>query len=97
MSETMLSAFSWVQLGIDNKFGPNLPLRFMTFIHNGGQNLVALVNIYKDGRPVVSTPAKNVIREIKAIQTVFPLPPSLTSPASKTRPLHPCTTHTTAI
>jgi VWFA-related protein len=51
-----------VQWSIDRKFAPNSQLRFMTFIYNGGADLVALVNVYRDGRAVVSMPAKKVVR-----------------------------------
>src|SRR4029079_5259026 len=53
-----------VEWSIDNKFAQHTPLRLMTFIYNAGPGeLAAQVNVYKDGRAVLSTPFGKVVRE----------------------------------
>ena len=49
------------QWSVDKRFALDSQLEFMTFIYNGvANNLAARVQIYKDGRAVMSLPAKTV-------------------------------------
>jgi hypothetical protein len=54
-----------IQWSVDKKFVQGSHLRFITFIYNGAQsvsnNLAARVQIYRDGRAVISTPFKTVV------------------------------------
>ncbi len=49
-----------IQWSVDRIFAENSQLDFMTFIYNGSNNLAAQVQVYKDGRSVVSIPSKTV-------------------------------------
>jgi len=53
-----------IQWSVDRKFAINSHLTFMTFIYNsvqlGANDVVARVNIYKDGQTVISSPAKTI-------------------------------------
>ena len=52
------------QWSVDRRFAPNTHMSLMTFIYNPVQrasnDLVARVNVYKDGQPVISSPAKTI-------------------------------------
>jgi VWFA-related protein len=54
-----------IQWSVDKKFAQNSHLRFMTFIYNGAQavsnDLAAQVQVYRDGKVVISTPFKRVV------------------------------------
>jgi VWFA-related protein len=50
-----------IQWSVDKRFALNSQFEFMTFIYNSGaNNLVARVQVYKDGRSVMSLPPRNV-------------------------------------
>lgn len=50
-----------IQWSVDKKFAPNSQFEFMTFIYNSSpNNLTAQVHVYKDGKSVLSVPAKNI-------------------------------------
>ena len=50
-----------IQWSVDKTFAPNSQLEFMTFIYNGTpNNLAAQVQIYQDGRALISMPSKAV-------------------------------------
>ena len=54
-----------MQWSVDKKFAQNSHLKFMTFIYNGAQavsnDLAAQVQVYRDGKVVISTPFKRVV------------------------------------
>lgn len=54
-----------MQWSVDKRFVQDSQLRFITFIYNAAQsvsnNLAARVQVYKDGRAVISTPFKTVV------------------------------------
>jgi len=56
-----------MQWSVDKKFPQNSHLRFMTFIYNGAQavsnDLAAQVQVYRDGKVVISTPFKRVVAD----------------------------------
>ncbi len=59
-----------VQWSVDKKFSKNSQLKFMAFIYNSSQpvsnNLVARVQVYRNGQTVMSTPAKPVVADKQA-------------------------------
>ena len=58
-----------IQWSVDKKFAQNSRLSFMTFIYNApaaASNLAARIQVYKDGKAVVSTPFKTVVVDRQA-------------------------------
>lgn len=50
-----------IQWSVDKTFAPNSQLEFMTFVYNGApNNLAAQVQVYTNGRAVISMPSKAV-------------------------------------
>ena len=50
-----------IQWSVDKRFAQNSQFEFMTFIYNGApNNLTAQIQVYKDGRPVLSIPVKTI-------------------------------------
>lgn len=56
-----------LQWSVDKKFGQNSRFKFLTFIYDRGKNvsndLMARVQVYKDGQEVISTPFKTVAQD----------------------------------
>ncbi len=49
-----------IQWSVDKKFALNSQFEFMTFIYNSSNNSTVQVHVYKDGKSVLSIPAKNI-------------------------------------
>ena len=49
-----------IQWSVDKRFPLDSQFEFMTFIYNGANNLTARVQVYKDGRSVLSVPARTI-------------------------------------
>ena len=50
-----------IQWSVDKKFAQNSSLSFMTFIYNASNNLAARIQVYRDGKTIISTPFKPFI------------------------------------